>query len=119
MVTGQHRIHAALLRVISRSVGTRYAEYAKAPPSADETQRFGEFAKLVLGMVHTHHGTEEEVIFPLYSKRIPEHAHIDDLVAEHRQLLTTARWTRPPSRRPAPPCRTRPGGRPRPRTPLP
>jgi hemerythrin-like domain-containing protein len=79
------RIHSVITRslnvVIERSKAFAEAGY----PDAATQKGFITYARCLLTMLHAHHSTENQLMFPYFRKKLPD-APYDQLLAQHREM---------------------------------
>jgi hypothetical protein len=89
--------HAALRRDLARTVDTLTAAKTRSPR---QRQALAEHLGLVLDLLHHHHTSEDEGLWPLVRRRAPDlAAELDMMEAEHASVAGAIESTRAAARR--------------------
>jgi hemerythrin-like domain-containing protein len=80
------RIHAVITRGISVATEKSHVFAQEGCPDASTREGLIRYARSLVSVVHAHHLTENELVFPYFRAKLPD-APYDLLMAQHQELV--------------------------------
>jgi hemerythrin-like domain-containing protein len=80
------RIHSIITRALQVTTERSQAFVQEGYPDATTREGFISYAQSLASLLHAHHLTEDELVFPYLREKLPE-APYDVLTAQHREMV--------------------------------